>query len=527
MIGSCRQFLRRLRSESGGNVTILLALGLPVLIGGAGLAVDISQWFVWKRELQYAVDQAALAGAWAQMEPATQAVYRQRARQEFDANLQLITGFRSDPSIELGNYNGQSGNSVVVRASAGRRLPFSSLFMTRAVSINAYAQASFEEGGNWTSCLIAVDPDDDGAITIGGNAAVTASCGIAALSTSDESIIVNGNPNVDVGWILSKGGVDEWLATNTDDDIHEYMDGLLDPFKELTPPQNTTPRKYACAAASVSTTADVTITIAVSYGYYIGSGKNNASAFGYPSPRPGSVQGPVTQVQQPVPNGTAAGAATASTVTWTAISGKGQNTVWEVKTVTTTTAYSAVNVASVPAQASLLPGTYDSINISCSTVFAPGIYVIDGGRLKITGQYQVTGAGVMLVLRNNAYIDITGGANVNLTAMSSSDLETAGVAADGASSLAGMLVFEDPRSTGTKNRNRLNGNASTILNGKIYLPNSSITMDGTFGVTSQCLMIAAATITIQGTADFSTFCPPGMEEATEVARSSGSVRLVS
>lgn len=160
-------------------------------------------------------------------------------------------------------------------------------------------------------------------------------------------------------------------------------------------------------------------------------------------------------------------------------------------------------------------------------MFSSGVYVIDGGRVKITGQHAVTGSGVMFVLKNGAYFDFTGGSTVNLTAMTSSELEAAGVPSQSAQKLAGMLIFEDPKSKGTKNRNRLNGNSQTILNGKIYLPVSNITMDGTFSVTSQCLMIAAALITIQGTADLSTFCPPGMEETTEVSHAFNSVKLVS
>ena len=40
-------------------------MGMPMLIGGAGLSVDTAQWYLWQRELQFAVDQAAIAGAWA------------------------------------------------------------------------------------------------------------------------------------------------------------------------------------------------------------------------------------------------------------------------------------------------------------------------------------------------------------------------------------------------------------------------------------------------------------------------------
>lgn len=88
-----------------------------------------------------------------------------------------------------------------------------------------------------------------------------------------------------------------------------------------------------------------------------------------------------------------------------------------------------------------------------------------------------------------------------------------------------MLVFEDRASTGT-DRSKINGDAATVLNGTIYLPNSGIDFTGTAKVTSQCLMIAANTITITGTANMTSFCPPGMSEDTIVAREVSKVKLV-
>ena len=56
-----RSFLRKklteLRQCKSGNALMLVALGMPVLIGGTGVAVDTAQWYMWKGELQYAVDQ--------------------------------------------------------------------------------------------------------------------------------------------------------------------------------------------------------------------------------------------------------------------------------------------------------------------------------------------------------------------------------------------------------------------------------------------------------------------------------------
>ena len=60
-----RAFFKRLLSDASGNAVLLTALGMPVLVGAAGYAMDMAQMYAWKRELQHSVDQAALAGAWA------------------------------------------------------------------------------------------------------------------------------------------------------------------------------------------------------------------------------------------------------------------------------------------------------------------------------------------------------------------------------------------------------------------------------------------------------------------------------
>lgn len=422
-----------LRCESG-NAAMLTALSIPALVGGAGYAVDTAQWYTWKQELQFAADQAAIAGAWARSEDETESSYEARSSQEFDANLSITESIAAEPTIALANYAGGSQNSVTVTASATSELPFTSFLLGKATTVSVTSQAQFEEGGTYTSCVIATDADDDGAITLAGNVSITAGCGLAALSNSDTAIVVNGQPTIDIGYVLAAGGIDDWLDQNGANTVLENQTGLFDPYENLTPPDNSSPQSYNCVTT--------------------GRGKDKVSL------------------------------------------------------------------------AALAPGTYSGgFDTKCDTVFSGGIYVIDGGRLKITSQYDVAGGGVMFVLKNGAYIDIAGGANINLTAMTASELIAAGVSADDADDLEGMLVFEDPNSQGS-DKNSINGNASTVFNGIVYLPNSHIAFQGTMTVTSRCFMLAAATISIGGGANMSTFCPAGEASDTVVANTKAKVRLV-
>ena len=535
MLASIRRTLSQLKANTSGNAMLLVALGMPVLIGGSGLAVDTAEWYMWKRELQYAVDQSALAGAWARSDDATANTYTARARTEYAANVATVSEIDTTPNVSLADYNGGNANSVVVSATAARRLPFSSFLTGRTTTVTVYAQASFSDGEAFTACLIATDDDDSGAITIGGNASLTAACGLAALSNSPTSITINGQPTLDPGWVVSAGGIDSWIVDHTDAEIHEYMNGLSDPFAALTTPTpspNPT-QTYACVAGNTTTTGDKRTKTDTLYTYWKGSNSSNATLLATYSgagilPNVTGTWGAWSYAIS-LPANTANGTSQVDGVPqFVQVSGSGSNKVYRKRVYREYSEYANTVTVTTQEGATLNQGTYvGGFDVSCTTVLNPGIYVIDGGRVKVAGQYQVTGSGVLFVLKNGAFIDITGGSNITFTGANSGQLQQiGGLSSAQADQFDGMLVYEDRASPGSNNRNKLNGNSSTILNGKFYLPKSDITFNGTAGVTSACLLIAAKNITLGGTTNMSTFCPSGMEHDDEVTSGKAKVKLV-
>lgn len=238
--------------DETGNALFLMAFAMPMLLGGGGLAVDFAQVYLWKREVQFAVDQAAIASGYAQINGNGSFDWHQNADLAFDSNIAVTRGFVSRPTYRLANWSTGVANSVIVKANVSKRLPFSDFFLRRPIEFDVSAQVSFNQAFEFTSCLIATDDDEDGAVTIGGNTSFTAGCGIAALSDSDQAIIIEGNPEVEAGWVLSKGGIDDWFDYHTDDEVHEYIDGLEDPFEDLVPPDNRTPQTYSCSTTKGS-----------------------------------------------------------------------------------------------------------------------------------------------------------------------------------------------------------------------------------------------------------------------------------
>jgi Flp pilus assembly protein TadG len=552
-----RSFLRKklteLRRCQSGNAMMIVALGMPVLIGGTGFAVDTAQWYMWKGELQYAVDQAAIAGAWARTDDATEATYVQRAQQEYADNLSITDDISSTATVTLENFGAGTLNSVVVTASATDTLPFSSLITGAGTTVRVRAQAAFEEGRIIDSCLVAVDDDATGAVTIGGSAEFIAGCGIMAISDAEEAISVNGNPVIKAGTLLSEGGIDDWFDTpsdnNIDNEVIENVDQeLTDPFAELEPPyppQAQVPRTYSCPKGQTTTNyiADsVTTRTQNTYTYWKrqGNGQNiTYVSYNYTGPYKKTdsdntvTQTNVTLSELPAgaPNVTVG--PTTSTTDYVQVDsdGNGQaGRIYEKITTTLTSTYVNARVSSTSEDggaAVLQPGTYTDLTIKCDTVFTSGIYYISGGNLELHSQHDVTGNGVMFVLTNGAGIRINGGADVNLTAMTVSELEAAGVPHDDAVQLDGMLIFEDPDSPGNTG-NKLNGNADTILNGTIYLPVSNLDLRGSAGVSTRCLLLVASTVSISGNVQMESFCPPGedIDDATEVSLGAR-VRLVS
>lgn len=425
-MGKLSKFLTKLRKNRSGNALIIVATGLPALIGGAGFAVDTAQWYMWKRELQYAVDQAAYAGAFAKSNPDAEAFYAQRAKQEYDANVSKVEGFDATPTITVQDYAGGSQNSVLVTSTASKQLPFSSFLMNgKAATIRATAQASFEQGGQYSACLISLRDDGTGT-SIGGNSTVNAKCGLAALSCDENAIVIDSNATVDTDSIAACGTVD---AENNKDVVSEGIRGLFDAYADLDPPTNDTPQSYSC-------------------------------------------------------------------------SGRGQNK-----------------------QASLVPGTYSSISVKCQTTLSSGIYVIDGGVLDLTGNYDVTGNGVMFVLKNGANVKLGGsgqGNKLNLTPMDAADFAGTPYAAQ-ADDYSDIMIFEH-RDNNSQQTHIFNGNQDSVIEGLIYLPDGDMRVNGTADVAGQCLQISAYTIDVRGGAFLETLCP--VDDTTEVGNSTADVRLV-
>jgi hypothetical protein len=194
-------WLKGLLRNEGGNVLVVGAATMPLLIGAAAFGVDTMQLTVWKRQLQRAADSSAIAGAyaWSQGVNIHDAVHDDLDKNRFPT-------LSEEEDIDQGAW-GDFDRTVRVRLNATRELPFMSLFTGKPAAIIADARAALDEDG--TFCMISLYADQGYGIRVHGNAEVSLGCGMKTNATGDNTVITNGaKAFIKASPIGSRGGLD-------------------------------------------------------------------------------------------------------------------------------------------------------------------------------------------------------------------------------------------------------------------------------------------------------------------------------
>src|SRR5262249_41239120 len=152
------------------------------------------------------------------------------------------------------------------------------------------------------------------------------------------------------------------------------------------------------------------------------------------------------------------------------------------------------------------PGIYTEIKVSGSgrLILNPGIYVLAGGGLAVTGSGSINGDGVMLY---NAGSNYTSGASNpsfgGLTLSSSGNLPPTPMTSG---TYAGVLIFQARDNTRALS---LSGNGTTLEGGVIYARNAMLALSG--NTTVKCPLVvnqlqltgnAASALAVEGLDSF-------------------------
>ncbi|MCE9508433.1 MAG: hypothetical protein K8R48_09025 [Alphaproteobacteria bacterium] len=232
---------RRYFCSDAGSIVPIVALLLPLIIGFAGVGVDISSWMMSKRRLQAAADAGALAGAWEMTKGGTVSDAEAAALKEAINN-----GYDSSLTGTLTTTVTTSNGVSTVKTDIHQTVNvwFSSVFIDRAVYADTSASAETVRAGGY--CALALSTTASSAISGGGSTSVNSpNCGLAANSSSVTSVTLSGSTTMHVGAVNLVGS----FAPNsgfTYASMHTHTAPIPDPYADLTVPAS------SCSAGAMS-----------------------------------------------------------------------------------------------------------------------------------------------------------------------------------------------------------------------------------------------------------------------------------
>ncbi len=188
------------RRDASGAVMILTALMSIVLMGFAGLTVDVGGWYATKRSMQNAADAAAInaaiemTGAGASEAQVIGAARQAAARNGFDTDAGALVAVAAD------------GESVVVQISQSSPTLFASLFLGGSVTIEAAATASTASLNGRLICVHSLEATAAGGLVLDSNAGINAAgCSVRVNSTNSTALEVDPNASLSAESICVTG----------------------------------------------------------------------------------------------------------------------------------------------------------------------------------------------------------------------------------------------------------------------------------------------------------------------------------
>ncbi|MFC3174236.1 pilus assembly protein TadG-related protein [Novosphingobium bradum] len=146
---------------------------------------------------------------------------------------------------------------------------------------------------------------------------------------------------------------------------------------------------------------------------------------------------------------------------------------------------------------------YAEMDLKGTVTFAPGIYILNGGDLKLNATADVSGTGVVFILTSDqivsnpssvANLSINGGARFNVSAPTSG-------------AYAGIFLYQDRRAADDSGTNDVSGNSTSFMQGTIYFPAQRIKFTGNSGMNTNCLQIVARRVEFTGSNTVTNTCP--------------------
>lgn len=148
---------------------------------------------------------------------------------------------------------------------------------------------------------------------------------------------------------------------------------------------------------------------------------------------------------------------------------------------------------------------YSSLTLGGTIAFEPGTVVLDGGDLTLGSQANVTAT-------NNTFYFTSRLANITQSSQIGGPVINGGAQlnfiAPTEGTYAGILMMQDRRAIDHNSvKNQINGNSDSFLQGSIYFPKQSVTINGNSGINTDCLMMVVKKLDFSGNATITNDCP--------------------
>jgi Flp pilus assembly protein TadG len=482
------RFLRKLWNDRRGNIIVMTAAAMPVLIGAAGLATDTIEWTLWKRQLQRAADSAAIAGVYERINDGgatsnvSTAVTHDLALNLHTTNS-LTTGHSHCSGKCVITFPADSGtvtDKVQVTISVQHKLPFSSFFLESAPVISASATAASITTG--VPCALALGATGT-AMSFNGTTELEApGCILYSDSGSANAASAGGSSEVTAQSIASVGGIEQ--SDNWDVDSYiPYSPQLPDPFASLTPD----PADMRCAQAAVTTTT--TVVDSPEQGHYITKGKKQVWV----------VDVPAVTHQETTTNYTGAPQSLQDGVSFSDLKDSSGNQA---------NCFSALSVGSNKTLA--IPDTYS------------GPIYINGGNVNLQGNFSCSSCTIVLTNKDTASDATIGTYGSNAQATNNITAPTTGT-------FAGIAIYQDRRAAATTNT--VNGGSDSEIAGAVYFPRGTLKINGSgtadaTGAGTLCAMWVANNISFIGNSGITLAAPTDARCSGVGLPGGGGVRMV-
>lgn len=224
--------------DTSGAAAVVIALGLPLFIGGLGFGTEVGYWRLNQAKLQNAADVAAYAAA-AELRAGRSAGELTLAAAEAAAEI----GYVPSRGTLATNWPPESGifagDQAAVEVRLEERLPrlFSALFGEGDVRVSGRAVARISAGS--PTCVLALHPTAPGALTFTGSAVTTfVGCNVHSNSIAQGSAAVTGSAEVETGCLSTAGTatVSADLTLTRCVAAYENAEVATDPFAHLPAP---------------------------------------------------------------------------------------------------------------------------------------------------------------------------------------------------------------------------------------------------------------------------------------------------